>query len=46
MEQEFPNEGTISKKKTRHLFDTDETIRKFDVFTDLERDVMQWLKDK
>ena len=44
MEQEFPDDGVISKKKSRRLFDTDDTIRKFNVFTDLEQDVMQWLK--
>ena len=43
MKQEYL-EDTISLRKAKYLFDTDHTIKKFNVFTDLQNDVHDWLR--
>ena len=42
MKKEF-NHQIISLKKAKYLAETDETIKRFDVFTDLQNDLYQWL---
>eukprot|EP01084_Bolivina_argentea_P158498 276090_1 len=42
MKEEFPDDN-ISKEKTIQLYNTDEYIKRFNVFTDLQNDVHDWL---